>query len=126
MSLHKTRLKRYTKVCCLCITAVFAFQFANTSVYLPVINTSNSFESEKKINVRIYPNPSRGTVYISSNHNSDKELQFYVFALDGTMMHNIKLNSKGKNIITGLKKGIYMYDVFQDDESIERGKIIVK
>ncbi len=83
-------------------------------------------ESEKKINVRIYPNPSRGTVYISSNNNSDKELQFYVFDLEGTMMHNITLKAKRKKIITGLKKGIYMYDVFKDDESIERGKIVVK
>ena len=41
-------------------------------------------------------------------------------------MHNIKLNAKTKKTITGLQKGVYMYDVFSDDESIERGKIIVK
>jgi len=92
-----------------------------------VINSSVSAVQDKKINVRIYPNPSpNGTVYISSNHNSDKEIQFYVFDLEGTMMHNITLNAKGKKTITGLRKGVYMYDVFSDDESIERGKIIVK
>ena len=90
-------------------------------------NSSGSSVQEKKINVRIYPNPSpNGTVYISSNHNSDNEIQFYVFDLEGTMMHNIKLNAKGKKTITGLRKGVYMYEVFRDDESIERGKIIVK
>ena len=127
MIIRKIRLKTYSKACCIFVAAVFAFQFANTSVYLPVINSSVSAVQDKKINVRIYPNPSpNGTVYISSNHNSDKEIQFYVFDLEGTMMHNIKLNARGKKTITGLKKGIYMYDVFSDDESIERGKIIVK
>jgi type IX secretion system substrate protein len=127
MIIRKTRLKTYGKACGICIAAVFAFQFANKSVYLPVISSSSFSEQEKKINVRIYPNPSpNGTVYISSNHNSDKEIQFYVFDLEGTMMHNIKLNAKVKTTITGLRKGIYMYDVFRDDESIERGKIIVK
>ena len=124
MIIRKSRLKTYSKVCCICVASVFAFQFANNSVYLPVISSS---VEEKKINVRIYPNPStNGTVYISSNHNSNKELQFYVFDLEGTMMHNIKLNAKGKKIISGLRKGVYMYDVFKNDESIERGKIIVK
>lgn len=127
MIIRKIRLKTYSKAFSIFVAAVFAFQFANNSVYLPVSSSSSSAVQDKKINVRIYPNPSpNGTVYISSNHNSDKELQFYVFDLEGTMMHNIKLNAKGKKTITGLKKGVYMYDVFSDDESIERGKIIVK
>ena len=127
MIIRKIRLKTYSKACGICIAAVFAIQFANNSVYLPVISSSGSSVQDKKINVRIYPNPSpNGTVYISSNHNSDQEIQFYVFDLEGTMMHNIKLNAKRKQTITGLRKGVYMYDVFRDDESIERGKIIVK
>jgi hypothetical protein len=127
MIIRKIRLKTYSKACCIFVAAVFAFQFANNSVYLPVNSSSGSSVQEKKINVRIYPNPSpNGTIYISSNHNSDKEIQFYVFDLEGTMMHNITLNAKGKKTITGLRKGVYMYDVFSDDESIERGKIIVK
>ena len=127
MVIRKIRLKTYSKACGIFVAAVFAFQLAHTSVYLPVISSAGSTIQDKKISVRIYPNPSpNGTVYISSNHNSDQEIQFYVFDLEGTMMHNFKLHSKGKQTITGLRKGVYMYDVFKDDESIERGKIIVK
>ena len=34
--------------------------------------------------------------------------------------------NKDKKNLDNLKKGTYMYDVFESDESIEEGKIIVK
>jgi hypothetical protein len=53
-------------------------------------------------------------------------LHFYVFDVSGTLMHQITLKWKNKYKIANLEKGIYMYDVFSNDESIEHGKIIVK
>jgi hypothetical protein len=110
----------------MCIVGVFAFSFVNNpGGYSPTIK--NFATHQKRDIIKIYPNPSsNGTIHITSNQTDDKELQFYVFDLEGTLMHNLKLNAKTRKTITGLQKGVYMYDVFSDDESIERGKIIVK
>lgn len=75
--------------------------------------------------VRIYPNPSyNGTVSVSTQGSG--KLHFYIFDLEGTLIHQAVLNSKQKETVRNLKKGVYMYDVFRNDISIEHGKIIVK
>ena len=92
-------------------------------------NFFNSFSSNdrfiKKNNIRLFPNPSTdGTVTVHSIIN--EPLNFYVFDVEGTLLHRIFLKGKEHRKITGLKKGTYMYDVFKKDESIEQGKITIK
>jgi hypothetical protein len=79
----------------------------------------------KRNTVRLYPNPtSDGVVTISSITN--EALFFYVFDVEGTLIRQVELKAREEKKITGLGKGTYSYDVFQNDESIEQGKIIVK
>ena len=62
---------------------------------------------------------------VKNMYTDAKEVHFYVFDLDGVMIENIRLRTCEVKKITGLSKGVYLYDVFEKDESIERGKIIV-
>lgn len=78
----------------------------------------------KKVAVKLYPNPSYGKINVSSN--AEGTLHFYIFDLDGTLVHQTVLSNKERKTIEHLKKGTYLYDVFEKDESIESGKIIVK
>ena len=90
-------------------------------------NFSNSLKARtdvSKNNVRLYPNPSpNGTITVNSTVN--EPLYFYVFDLEGTLLHRITLKGREQKTITNLEKGTYTYDVFKNDESIEQGKIIV-
>jgi hypothetical protein len=95
--------------------------------------TSNSisYDSSLKIKsmqrgnvIKLYPNPSYGKVSVSANSSS--LLHFYIFDLEGTLVYQAILNNKEKKTIEHLKKGTYMYDVFENDESVEEGKIIIK
>jgi len=90
-------------------------------------NFSNSLKVRTDVfknNVRLYPNPSpNGTITVNSTVNVP--LHFYVFDLEGTLLHRITLKGKEQKTITNLERGTYMYDVFKNDESIEQGKIIV-
>ena len=80
---------------------------------------------EKKSVIKLYPNPSwNGTITVSSN--TSEKLHFYIFDLDGTLIHQAVLKEKQKITVNDLKKGVYMYDAFLNDESIEYGKITVK
>lgn len=80
---------------------------------------------KKKPAVKLYPNPSyNGSVTVSSN--TAGKLNFYIFDLEGTMLYQAEIKEKEKYTVHNLPKGIYMYDAFLKDESIEHGKIIVK
>ena|SRR5947209_5916446 len=79
----------------------------------------------KKDAIKLSPNPSYdGKVSVVSNVS--ETLHFYIFDLEGTLIYQAVLNNKEGKTIDKLNKGTYMYDVFQNDESIEEGKIIVK
>jgi hypothetical protein len=75
--------------------------------------------------VKLFPNPSStGKVSVTTNVNGP--LHFYIFDLEGTMMYQTVLMKNDKKDIENLKKGTYTYDVFEKEESIEEGKIIIK
>ena len=87
-------------------------------------DSSNVHSVIVKYRVRLHPNPSpTGTVVVNSTSN--EPLHFYVFDLEGTLLHRLILKPKEEKTISNLEKGTYTYDVFKNDESIEQGKIIV-
>jgi hypothetical protein len=103
-------------------------QAQNADTRLTPSNYSDSSEvrkiSSKKNVIRLYPNPSYGKVSVSAN--TAKALHFYIFDLEGTLVYQAILSNKEKKSIDNLKKGTYIYDVFEKDLSIEEGKIIIK
>ena len=79
----------------------------------------------KKNVVRLYPNPTfDGSININAHTNN--ELHFYIFDVDGVLLYRTTLKGDEKKNIPDLRKGVYTYDVFENDESIEQGSIIVK
>ncbi|MES2881138.1 MAG: T9SS type A sorting domain-containing protein [Bacteroidota bacterium] len=63
---------------------------------------------------------------ISIDAKEGQKLHFYIFDLEGTLVHQSVLKNREKNIVQHVEKGIYTYTVFANDESIEEGKLIVK
>lgn len=106
-------------------TAVLAFA-GITSVHA---HQHDSFWSAVKVDccpaekaVELSPNPTKdGT--ITFNNTETEPLHIYVFDAEGTLLHQIELKEKGKHTIQHLKKGIYPFDVFRDEVSVQRGKI---
>ena len=94
----------------------------NNNFLIPV---SQNAVATKKAAIRLYPNPSTdGTIQVVSN--TAGKLNFYIFDVDGTLLHQAVIAEKQKHVITNLKKGIYTYDAFYNDEGIDHGKLIVK
>lgn len=104
-------------------SAVFAQESDHASNIDSDVLALNKTES-KKATVKLYPNPSFGKISVTAIASTP--LHFYIFDLDGTMVYQAVLNNKERKIIDNLKKGTYLYDVFEKDESIEEGKITVK
>ena len=80
--------------------------------------------SNKQKVIKLYPNPSfDGRIYAST---TQQQLHLYIFDVQGTMLQQAALKPKTKQRIATLPKGVYVYDVFRNDESIEYGKLEVK
>lgn len=60
------------------------------------------------------------------NNLGDQPLEFFIFDLEGTLIHQTILQPKERKTIKDLKKGVYLYDLFIKDEGIERGKITIQ
>lgn len=101
--------------------ALFAGAGSRPGASLPIVKEA---AAEKKA-IKLYPNPStNGTVRIESKMAGT--IHFYVFDLEGTLLHQAVLTERGKHTISKLKKGTYTYDAFYNDEGIEHGQLIVK
>ena len=105
--------------------SVFAQKdFETTSNIISIDSSSALGAKQGKSIVKIYPNPSYGKLSVSANTSSS--LHFYIFDLEGTLIYQAVLNNKERKTVDHLKKGTYLYDVFEKDESIEEGRIIIK
>ena len=80
--------------------------------------------SKKEREVKIYPDIIKKTMHVKNVESS--EVDFFVFATDGTLMVHYKMNEKDHKRINGLEKGTYTYQVFKKDEMSEAGKLIIK
>ena len=109
-----------------CITVAAHNKAPGTLVYFSDSNILKpAFVPHKQNVIKLYPNPTtNGTIKVSAVNKV--ELFFYVFDIEGSLISQKILKDKRLHTITNLKKGVYLYDVFNNDESIEQGKIIVK
>ena len=80
--------------------------------------------TKKEREVKIYPDMIKRTMHVKNVESA--EVDFFVFAVDGTLMIHYKMNEKDHKRINGLEKGTYTYQVFKNDEMSESGKLIIK
>jgi hypothetical protein len=103
--------------------ALMAFTSGDV-VKLQTDHHSSNLETPKDV-VSVTPNPTtNGEVAVTNNDT--QEVHVYLFDEENTMLHQVHLQAKGRQQVTGLPKGTLTYEVFQHDVSIKQGKIISK
>lgn len=76
--------------------------------------------------VKIYPDALKREMHVVAKENEGKEIDFFVFDVEGTLLHNYKMQPKDHKRITGLKRGTYVYRVFSGDEETAAGKFEIR
>lgn len=76
--------------------------------------------------VRIYPDIMKRTMHVISKDVNENPVDFYVFALDGTLLANHRLNPGDHVRIGDLPRGTFVYEVFDGDEMAEKGKLEIR
>lgn len=102
---------------------LICFLLVTISGYSKGYNKTPGIDERNKV-ITLFPNPSyNGNITISSN--SGEAITFYLFDLDGKMIYQEVIKKDKKVLITGLKKGSYMYNALKKDEIVDGGTIIV-
>jgi hypothetical protein len=93
---------------------------------------NNKKEKNKSVNLRnnnsvkIYLDAPKKKVHVIAKENKGKQIDFFVFDLEGTLVHNHKMKMKDHHRVTNLSKGIYVYRVFCGDEETASGQFEIK
>ena len=85
-----------------------------------------AFSSRNNSSVKIYPDIIKREMHVVAKENEGKNVDFFVFDLQGTLMQNYKLKAKDHFRISGLTKGTYVYRVFCGDEETASGKFEIR
>ena len=76
--------------------------------------------------VRIYPDIIQKAMHVVAKENNGKEIDFFVFDLQGTLMKHYRMNDGDHKKIAGLERGKYIYHVFCGDEETAAGKFEIR
>lgn len=87
---------------------------------------NRSFTSMNNNSVKIYPDIIKREMHVVAKDNDGKEISFFVFDLQGTLIQNYKMKAKDHYRVSGLKKGTYLYRVFSGDEETASGKFEIR
>lgn len=79
--------------------------------------------SGKRKAVTIFMDETGRNLKVKARKNDKKQVDFFVFDLEGTLVHNYRMKANDEKRITGLQKGTYIYRVFCGDEETAAGKI---
>ena len=92
-----------------------------------LIEDNVNIESEFNKLIKVYPNPSHNTINIELEGYSDNESTITIRDVIGRVSLQQKLNSSLNSIdISELTKGIYYYEVVNNDERIKVEKLIIE
>ena len=103
--------------------------FANYNEVYPIKNEAfgnyNSFITNNN-SVKVYLNVPKKQVHVIAKDNKGKQIDFFVFDLEGTLVHNHKMKTKDHHKINDLNRGVYVYRVFCGDEETASGQFEIK
>ncbi len=65
-------------------------------------------------------------MHVIAKENDGKEIDFFVFDLQGVLLKHYKMEEGEHQRITGLNRGKYIYHVFSGDEETATGKFDIR
>ncbi len=87
---------------------------------------SKNFTSLNNSSVKIHPAAVKREMHVVAKDNGGAEVNFFVFDLQGTLIQHYKMKPKSHYKLSGLRKGKYVYSVFQGDEETASGKFEIR
>lgn len=103
----------------------FLVSVLNSNLYADATRVVPAKVAGTKGVIKVYPTPNnQGSITIHSARQAP--LSFYLFDLEGKMIFQAVIKKQEKQTVEGLTKGTYIYNAFENDENIEKGKVELK
>jgi hypothetical protein len=78
--------------------------------------------SRNNNSVRIYPDIVKRVMHVVAKEDNDgKGIDFFVFSLEGTLIHHYKMRAGDHEKLADLERGKYVFRVFSGDEETASG-----
>jgi hypothetical protein len=90
------------------------------------VKTDRVNSSRNNNAVKIYPDIVQKAMHVVAKDNDGKEIDFFVFDMDGTLMKHYKMTDGDHKKLSGLSRGKYIYHVFCGDEQTATGKFDIR
>ena len=90
-----------------------------TMVYASNLGVTNVTAND----VKVYPNPASGTIYIDANGNEGA--YFTLFSVSGQVVATKTLTNHEAVDVSALPDGLYLYTITSKDNAVQRGKVSV-
>lgn len=87
---------------------------------------ARTFSSLNNSSVKIYPDIMKREMHVVAKENNGKEIDFFVFDLEGALVQHYKMKEKDHYRIAGLVRGTYVYRVFNGDEETATGNFEIR
>lgn len=76
--------------------------------------------------VKIYPDVIKRVMHVVAKDNVKKEIDFFVFDTQGTLIQHYKMEAGDHEKLVNLKRGKYVYHVFAGDEETASGQFNIR
>ena len=84
------------------------------------------FSSRNNSSVKIYPEMIKREMHIVAKDNDGKDIEFFIFDLEGTLVQNHRMSPKDHIRLGDLKRGKYRYNVFCGDVETTAGEFEIR
>ncbi|MEI9807313.1 MAG: hypothetical protein WDO16_05190 [Bacteroidota bacterium] len=83
--------------------------------------------SRNNSSVKIYPDILRRVMHVvAKDDNEGQGIDFFVFDVEGTLIHHYKMKSGDHEKLADLKRGKYVFRVFSGDEETATGNFDIR
>ena len=89
-------------------------------------NTKTFASSRNNDIVKIYPDAFKRDMHVVVKEKEGREIDFYVFDVNGTIIKHSRMKEKEHIRVTGLARGKYIYRVFLGDEETANGHFEIR
>ena len=115
------------------LAIIMLLSFTPVKAGVPVVEkaTSDSIYIQKsysssKYRVKLYPDADHQVLFFSASGREGKAYQLFVFDVSGKLVKRANIRNRETTMLDKMEKGIYVFEVFSNDERIGNGQLFVK
>ncbi len=101
-------------------------EYPRTSQYLHDSIRVEKSQISRIHKIRLFPNVTKEVLFFTAEGEEGKVYQLFVFDIEGKLSKQTQVRNRETTLLGRFEKGIYLYEVFSNDDRIENGSITIK